>query len=95
MSDEKEKQKDKYKSLTEASTLALSTFMVYSVHYGASKVYGRFCVPDGIYGYLQGLITAGSPACKFVLDTVTSTQNHYSGVLLVGISRLLLGLIGI
>jgi hypothetical protein len=94
MSDEKG-EKEEYKSLKEASRLALSTFIVYSVHFGAVKTYGAFCVPDGMYGYLQGLITTGSPVCKFVLDTITSTQNHYSGVILVGVSRLLLGMIGI
>lgn len=94
MSEEKVENKP-YKGLQEASKLALSTFIVYSVHFGAVKAYDAFCVPDGVYGYLQGLITAGSPVCKFALDTVTSTQNHYSGVILVGVSRVLLGLIGI
>lgn len=79
----------------EISKLALSTFMVYSTHFTATKAYDKFCVPDGFYGYFQGLITAGSPACKFILDTATTTQNHYSGVIMVGISRLLLGFIGI
>ena len=95
MSEDVKLENQSFKGLQEASKLALSTFIVYSVHYGAVKSYDTFCVPDGVYGYLQGLVTAGSPVCKFVLDTVTSTQNHYSGVLLVGISRLLLGLIGI
>jgi hypothetical protein len=94
MSEEKV-EKEPYKGLQEASKLALSTFIVYSVHFGAVKAYDKFCVPDGVYGYFQGLVTAGSPVCKFALDTITSTQNHYSGVILVGISRLLLGLIGI
>jgi hypothetical protein len=79
----------------EAAKLSLSTFMVYSTHFGAVKAYHTVCVPDGLYGYLQGLITAGSPSCKFILDTITVTQNHYSGVIMVGISRLLLSAIGI
>ena len=79
----------------ETAKLALSTFLVYSTHFGAVKAYDTICVPDGIYGYLQGLITAGSPSCKLILDTVTVTQNHYSGVIMVGISRLLLSTIGI
>ena len=79
----------------ETAKLALSTFIVYSTHFGAVKAYDTVCVPDGIYGYLQGLIAAGSPSCKFILDTVTVTQNHYSGVIIVGISRLLLSAIGI
>lgn len=95
MTEDKKPEPENFKSLKEASRLALSTFMVYSVHFGAVKAYDAFCVPDGVYGYLQGLITTGSPVCKFVLDTVTSTQNHYSGVILVGVSRVLLGLIGI
>lgn len=81
--------------LKEVSKLALSTFMVYTTHFGATKAYDKFCVPDGFYGYLQGLITAGSPACKFILDTATTTQTHYSAVIMVGISRLLLRFIGI
>jgi hypothetical protein len=79
----------------ETSKLALSTFLVYSTHFGAVKAYHTVCVPDGVYGYLQGLISAGSPSCKFILDTITVTQNHYSGVIMVGISRLLLSAIGI
>jgi hypothetical protein len=73
----------------------LSILLVYSTHYGTAKIYDNVCVPDGISGYLQGLITTSSPWCKMALEIMKTTENHYSGVILVGLSRLLLAGVGI
>jgi hypothetical protein len=69
--------------------------LVYSAHYGTAKIYDNVCVPDGIQGYLQGFITTSSPWCKMALDIMKTTENHYSSVILVGVSRLLLSGVGI
>jgi len=81
--------------LSEATKLVASTLLVYSAHFAACKAYTTFCIPDGVFGYIQGLLTTGSPLCKVALDTVNATQNQYSGILLVGLSRLLLSALGI
>ena len=73
----------------------LSVILVYSAHYGTAKIYDNVCVPDGVTGYLQGFITTSSPWCKMALDIMKTTENHYSAVILVGLSRLLLSGIGI
>ena len=73
----------------------LSVLLVYSTHYGTAKIYDGVCVPDGVAGYLQGLIPTSSPWCKMALEIMKTTENHYSAVILVGLSRLLLAGIGI
>ncbi len=75
--------------------MILSVVLVYSTHYGTAKIYDNICVPDGIAGYLQGFITTSSPWCKMALEIMKSTENHYSTVILVGLSRLLLAGVGI
>jgi hypothetical protein len=81
--------------LSELMKALLSVVLVYSTHYGTAKVYDSVCVPDGIAGYLQGFITTASPWCKMGLDIMKTTENHYSAVILVGLSRLLLAGVGI
>jgi hypothetical protein len=82
-------------SVQELFKILLSVILVYSAHYGTAKIYNNVCVPDGIEGYLQGLITTSSPWCKMALDIMKTTENHYSSVILVGLSRLLLSGVGI
>lgn len=74
-------------SLHEVAKTGLSIIFVYTSHYGSAKIYDAVCVPDGWTGYLQGLITAGSPWCKLTLDFMKVTENHYGTAILVGISR--------
>ena len=81
--------------LKELFKALLSVILVYSTHYGTAKIYDNVCVPDGLGGYLQGFITTSSPWCKMALDIMKSTENHYSTVILVGLSRLLLAGVGI
>jgi hypothetical protein len=79
----------------ELMKMLLSVVLVYSAHYATSKVYDNLCVPDGLTGYLQGFITTASPWCKMSLDIMKATENHYSSVILVGLSRILLSGVGI
>lgn len=81
--------------IRELFKILLSVLLVYSTHYGTAKIYDNVCVPDGVSGYLQGLITTSSPWCKMALDIMKTTENHYSSVILVGLSRLLLQGVGI
>lgn len=68
----------------------LSAVVVYSTHYGASKLYDYACVPDGIWGFIQGSFTAGSPICKATLDVVANTQSSYSSIILMSITRIVI-----
>jgi hypothetical protein len=68
----------------------ISALISYSAHYTATKVYSTACVPDGVYGFLQGLVTSGSPVCQVGIQVMTATQVSYSTVIMMGISRLIL-----
>ena len=81
--------------LRELFKTLLAILLVYSTHYGTSKIYDNVCVPDGLTGYLQGLITTSSPWCRMALDIMKTTENHYSSVILVGLSRIFLAGIGV
>lgn len=80
---------------SEAVKTAISVITVYTTHYGAAKVYNVFCVPNGSIGYLQGFLTTASPWCKLTLDTMKMTENHYSSLILMGLSRLFMSALGI
>jgi len=68
----------------------ISALISYTAHYTATKVYSAACVPDGVYGFLQGLVTSGSPVCQVGIQVMTATQVSYSSVLMMGISRIIL-----
>lgn len=68
----------------------ISALISYSAHYAATKIYSTACVPDGFYGFLQGLVTSGSPVCQVGIQVMTATQVSYSTVIMMGISRLIL-----
>ena len=78
-----------------ALKLGLSVLVVYTVHYGSVKAYDAFCVPDGIYGYVQGLLTAASPWCRMTLDIMKFTENQYSSGILMGLSHFAMSKLGI
>lgn len=67
--------------------------VVYTAHYSSIKVYDNFCVPDGAWGYIMGLLTAGSPVCNVALKVAENTGTSYTTVLTVGLTRFLLDLI--
>jgi hypothetical protein len=64
-----------------------SALLAYSSHYAANKFYNYICVPDGIYGYLQGFITIGSPICQTGLLIISNTQVSYTTTIMNIISR--------
>jgi hypothetical protein len=66
-----------------------SAIIAYTTHYGVTKFYNYVCVPDGIMGYLSGLITIGSPVCKLGVQAMSNTEVSYSSLLLMGASRAL------
>lgn len=70
-----------------AKTVA-SGFLAYTLHYASEKFYDAVCTPDGISGFIQGLITTASPWCSLALTTMSQTQNLYSNFVLFGVSRL-------
>ena len=72
-----------------------SVLLVYSTHYGSTKVYDQVCVPDGLYGFLQGMVTTASPWCKLTLDVMKATENQYTTAVMLGISKIILGAVGI
>jgi len=71
----------------------VSLGMVYSAHYGSIKVYDNFCVPDGVWGYITGLLTAGSPVCNVALKVAENTGASYTTVLTVGLTRFLIDML--
>ena len=79
----------------EMGRTGLSVILVYSSHYGSTKIYDTICVPDGLVGYLQGFITTASPWCRLTLDFMKATENQYGNAILIGLSRLTLGALGI
>jgi hypothetical protein len=73
-------------SLAKATVSALIS---YGAHYGMTKAYNYACVPDGFYGFLQGMLTSGSPVCQAGVQVISSTQVSYSQLIMMGISRVL------
>ena len=81
--------------LPELKRTLLSIGLVYSTHYASAKVYNGICVPDGISGYFLGLVTTASPWCKLLLELMKITENQYSTVILLVLSRLLMKAMGV
>jgi hypothetical protein len=85
----------KNEALNELAKTGMSVLLVYSTHYGTTKLYNTVCVPDGFVGYLFGFVTTASPWCKFMLELMKVTENQYSTIILIVLSRLVLKLLGI
>jgi hypothetical protein len=71
---------------------AAAAIVAYSAHYGAAKFYNYACVPDGVVGYLTGLVTTGSPICQASIQILSITQVSYSSLILMGITRMAIDL---
>lgn len=82
-------------AVSELTKTGLSILIVYSAHYGTTKLYNIVCVPDGIAGFLFGFVTTASPWCKFMLELMKLTENQYSTIILLIFSRLILQGLGI
>ena len=73
----------------EAVVKGIATVLIsYGTHYSVTKLYSTLCVPDGFLGFLQGLVTTGSPICLGAMEIMKYTQTSYSTLILLGASRL-------
>lgn len=70
-----------------------SAVIAYSVHYSTVKIYTTVCVPDGLWGYVQGLVSMGSPMCQAGVQIIQSTQVSYSSMLMFGLTRFALDVV--
>lgn len=61
----------------------------YSAHYGVMRVYTYFCIPDGFYGFLQGLVTTASPICATLLNVVSHSHITYSTLIVTSLAKIL------
>ena len=72
----------------------LATIVVtYTAHYASTKAYSSFCVPDGLWGYVQGFLTTGSPMCSATLTYASNSQNSYATIITMAVSRIAIELI--
>lgn len=81
--------------LSELTKTGMSIVIVYSTHYGTTKLYNLVCVPNGVVGYLFGFITTASPWCRLLLELMKLTENQYSSIILIVLSRLLMKALGV
>ena len=72
-----------------------SILTVYSIHYGTAKSYNMVCVPGGLSGFLFGFVTTASPWCKFMLELMKVTENQYSTIILIVLSRFIMQALGV
>ena len=68
--------------------------IVYVVHYVSIKAYDHFCVPDGLWGFVSGILTTGSPICNVLLKVVSHTEISHSSAILFGLSRFIIDKLG-
>ena len=71
----------------------ISGLLAYSIHFGAIKIYSAMCVSEGVYGFVQGLVTTGSPVCQSLLTIASQSQVSYSSFVLLGVTRVFVDLI--
>lgn len=67
-----------------------SALLAYSIHYGVGKLYSTVCIPDGLVGFVSGILSVGSPLCQIGLQTLTHTQSTFSSIVLMSLSRILI-----
>jgi hypothetical protein len=72
---------------------AASALIAYTAHYGATKFYNYACIPSGIIGYFQGLITTGSPICQVGVQIISNTQVTYSSMIMTSIARVIVDMV--
>lgn len=82
-------------ALTEIGKTSLSVFLVYTTHYSSAKIYNFACVPDGLSGYFMGMITTSSPWCRLILELMKLSDSQYYTVIMVVLTRLLVGALGL
>jgi hypothetical protein len=70
-----------------------SALIAYTAHYGMVKTYSAACVPDGFWGFMQGLVTSGSPICQAGVQVISNTQMTYGTVITLTLTRLVLDVV--
>jgi len=83
----------KFKSMEAILKNVAAALLAYSTHYTAVKVYDYVCVPDGIMGYISGLISMGSPVCQAGIQIISNTQVSYSSMVLMSITRVIVDVV--
>ena len=81
--------------LSELAKTGASIVLVYSTHYASTKLYNVVCVPGGVVGYLFGFVTTASPWCRLILEIMKLTENQYSTIILIVLSRLIMQALGV
>jgi hypothetical protein len=71
----------------------MSGVIAYSIHYTMTRAYTAICLPEGVLGFVKGLISTGSPVCQSMLTVASHAQVSYSSFVLLGVSRVLVDLI--
>lgn len=71
----------------------ISVAMVYTAHYTSLKLYNQICIPNGIWGFLAGSITAGSPLCDAALKVAQHTGTSYTSAITVGLTRFIIDML--
>lgn len=66
----------------------LSALLTYTTHYAVSKIYTTICVPNGVFGFIQGFLTIGSPLCHAGVQLISATQVSYATLITMGLTRL-------
>ena len=79
--------------LAEIGKTHATNVVTYTAHYASTKAYSSFCVPDGLWGYVQGFLTTGSPLCSATLTYASNSQNSYATIITMAVSRIAIELI--
>ena len=64
----------------------LTAAITYTTHYGITKLYSVYCIPDGLAGFIQGALTTGSPVCAVLFTAMSHTQATYGTIILTSLS---------
>jgi hypothetical protein len=88
-----ENAKDKMPFFKELGKMSAAGLMAYTIHYGTTKFYNELCIPDGVYGFIQGMVTTGSPWCELAMRVSSHSSTLYVNFVLIGMSRMLIELI--
>ena len=67
----------------------VAALISYSAHYGMTRVYTYICIPDGLSGFLQGLVTTASPICATILSVISHSHITYSTLIVTSLAKIL------
>lgn len=68
-------------ALVALKVAALALGANYGVHVASALAYGRWCVPESVWGIASSIVTTASPVCSLLLSAMTVTQNNYALIL--------------